>query len=111
MIEPELGSSSSGPVVFYKIINKVQMMSAEAMRKLEGQLKGLTLKQEPGENVETFCNKIREVADKLDQGPTYKPVDLNLLVAEKFIIQVLKPFRIPAINIHSVVQKDMQAYE
>ena len=63
MIEPELGTSPSWAVVFYKIINKVQMMSAEAMRKLEGQLKGLRLKQEPRENIETFCNKIREVAD------------------------------------------------
>ena len=88
MIEPELGSSPAGPVVFYKIMNKVQMMSAEAMRKLEKELKGLILKQEPGENVETFCNKIQGVAEKLDQEPEYKPVDLNLLVAENLSIVV-----------------------
>ena len=44
LITPDLGSQPPGPIVFYKIINKVQMMSAEAMRRLEGDLKQLQLK-------------------------------------------------------------------
>jgi len=111
MIEPELGSSPAGPVVFYKIMNKVQMMSAEAMRKLEKELKELIVKQEPGKNIETFCNKIQGVAEKLDQGPDYKPVDLNLLVAENFIYCSVELFRIAAINLHALIQLDMYSHD
>jgi len=61
MIEPEIDASPTGPMVFYKIMNKVQMMSAEAMRKLEKELQRLVLKQEPGRMLKPSEVKYKEL--------------------------------------------------
>jgi len=73
------------------------------MRNLEKKLKALVLKHKLIENVETFCLKIREVKDKLDQGPDYKSVDLDILVAKKFINFIVEAFRITVINCYALI--------
>ena len=106
----DLGSKPDGPVVFCRIVNKIQQMSANAMRYLEAQLKKLKLSSEPGENIETFSIKVKDIADRLDQGVTYKPPDLAILVAEKFIQSSVEAFRIPALNIYDTLTQNPTSY-
>ena len=102
----DLGPTPDGPLVFCRIVNKIQQMSANAMRNLEAQLKKLKLSSEPGENIETFSIKVMDIADRLDQGVTYKPPDLSILVAEKFIHSSVEAFRIPALNFYDTLTQD-----
>jgi hypothetical protein len=81
-------------------------MTYNAMRDLETQLRNVNLRAEPGENVETFCMKVKEVAERLDQGISYKPVDLSLMVAQNFVNSSVETFRIQAIQVYTELQRD-----
>ena len=106
----DLGPTPDGPLVFSRIVNKIQQMSANAMRNLEAQLKKLKLSSEPGENIETFSIKVMDIADRLNEGVTYKPPDLAILVAEKFIQSSVEAFRIPALNIYDTLTQNPTSY-
>lgn len=80
------------------------------MRSLESKLASLWLQREPGENIELFSQKFRDVAHRLDQVISYKPADLPVLVAEKYIHCSVEAFRIPALTIYDEVSKDTTAY-
>ena len=86
----------NGPSIFAAVINKLQKMTSNAIRDIEGQLSKLDLSLEKGENVLTFCNKIQDLADTLDQGVIYKPPDLNKMVAQRFINSQVLTFQIQA---------------
>jgi hypothetical protein len=106
LLVSDLGPTPDGPIILCKIVNKVQMMSTNAMRDLETRLRSLNLKSETGEDVESFCVKVKEIADRLDQGISYKPTDLSVLVAQKFVYSTVETFRIQAIQIYTRVQQD-----
>jgi hypothetical protein len=55
----DLGPTPDIPILFCKIVNKVQLITCNAMWDLETQLRNLNLRAEQGENVETFCMKVK----------------------------------------------------
>ena len=105
----EHSCTPNGPSIFAAIINKLQKMTSNAIRDIEGKLSKLDITLEKGENVLTFCNKVQDFADTLDQGVIYKPADLNKMVAQRFINCTVQTFSMQATNIYSALQGNPDA--
>jgi hypothetical protein len=81
--ERELPSGASGPEVYAVIINLHQSLNTSAVRVLTEQLQKLRLTKEAAENVESFSEKVIEVAKRIEgAGPTTCPKDLPTLIFE-----------------------------
>lgn len=85
-------------------------MSFNAMRSLENKLANLQLSKESGENIESFSNKVKDVSDRLNQGISYKPADLPVLVGKTYIHCSVEAFRLPVLTIYDAVSKDTTVY-
>ena len=84
-VEREAPGDASGPVVFAAVINLHQSLSSIAVRQLTIELSCLKLVNEPAENVDTFAEKVLQLALRIQgAGPTTCPHDLPSLVYECF---------------------------
>ena len=104
-IHQNLGLEAAGPLVFVFILNKVQQMTSDALRDMVNDLEKLNLLKEPGQNVETFSEKVADIAKRIDQGITYKPPDLPALVAEKYTNCEVTEFQMTAISVYNEVRR------
>ena len=85
-IEKELpiNAEPSGPEVFSLIISHVQQVNSSSVRKLISKLYEMTLKDEPGQDVQLLGDKVLEICRSID-GTVMGPKDLVLLCEENFL--------------------------
>lgn len=82
-IESDVPKDATGPEVFAAVVNNHQSLSSSAVRGLTERLKGLKLSKEPAENVETFTDKVMDIAKRIQgTGPVSCPNDLAQLIYE-----------------------------
>ena len=83
--ERDTNPDASGPEVFAAVINIHQSLNTSAVRVLTEQLQKMKLAKEPAENVETFSEKVLDIAKRIrGAGPSTCPQDLPTLVYECF---------------------------
>ena len=83
--ERDTNPDATGPEVFAAVINIHQSLNSSAVRVLTEQLQKMKLTKEAAENVETFSEKVLDVAKRIrGAGPTTCPQDLPTLVYECF---------------------------
>lgn len=83
--ERDTSPDASGPEVFAAVINIHQSLNSSAVRVLTEQLQKMKLAKEAAENVETFSEKVLDIAKRIrGAGPTTCPKDLPTLVYECF---------------------------
>ena len=96
-VENVIGNYAPGPMVLQEIIKNKQQVDAMGRRKLEADLQGLKLSDQPCENVLEFSKKVRTIALKLDNiRDSYgNPLtsDLSAMVAETFTSCSVEMFR------------------
>ena len=85
-LENDVPAQATGPEVFAAVVNIHQALSSSAVRVLVTQLQALKLAKEPAENVESFADKVSEIAKRIQgTGPDTCPQDLPTLVYECFL--------------------------
>ena len=85
-VENDVPAQATGPEVFAAVVNIHQALSSSAVRVLVAQLQALKLGKEPAENVESFADKVTDIAKRIQgTGPDTCPQDLHTLVYECFI--------------------------
>ena len=83
--ERDLPTNPSGPEVYAVVVNFHQSLNTSAVRVLTEQLQQLKLSKEAGENVETFADKVVDIAKRIQgAGPATCPRDLPTLLYECF---------------------------
>ena len=97
-----LGGDVTGPEVLSVIVLHLQQINSSSVRQLVRELEKLKLKDEPGQNVLTFGDKILEVARRID-GTGMAPKDLTLVVASRFLDCDSFLFKIEASRTHREV--------
>lgn len=85
MVKHELLTELTGPEVFAAVISIHQNLNTTSSRHLQQELLSFSLKNEPGENVITLCNKVQETADKMVAIAAGRPID-------EFIPMIFEPF-------------------
>lgn len=83
-IEPELGRKIDGVHILTAIILQYQSSASVTIRNLTTQLAEMSLKNTPGENVETLCDQIFDLASQIE-GLGEAPRDLSGLIAARFL--------------------------
>ncbi len=63
--ERDLPTNPSGPEVYAVVVNLHQSLNTSAVRVLTEQLQQLKLSKEAGENVETFADKVADIAKRI----------------------------------------------
>jgi hypothetical protein len=94
-VEKDLPARPTGPEIFAAVVRSHQATSTAAVRTLVMDLLKLELKQEPGQDVETFGDKVSELARRIE-GTGGSPEDLNSLVASRFLGSSTTAFEIDA---------------
>ena len=85
-LESDVPAQATGPEVFAAVVNIHQALSSSAVRVLVAKLQALKLSKEPAENVESFADKVSDIAKRIQgTGPETCPHDLHTLVYECFI--------------------------
>ena len=74
---------STGPQVFAAVVRCHQSLTDGAVRAMITKLQGMSLKKEPKEDVETFADKVIELAKRIS-GTGKPPNDLHTMVYETF---------------------------
>ena len=105
-IEKEVGSEINGPIVFHTIIAHAQVATASMIQSLTERLKRMSLKDEPGQHVINFSNKIIEIGRRLDGAILAVPNICSLVIAPYLQCDV-EEFQIFAINKHAIADKSM----
>ena len=107
-----LGGDVTGPEVLSVIVLHLQQINSASVRQLVRELEKLKLKNEPGQNVLSFGDKVLEIARRID-GTGMAPKDLTLVVASRFLECDSFPFKIEASRTHREVdcEPGRQTYE
>ncbi|WP_317204331.1 hypothetical protein, partial [Janthinobacterium sp.] len=101
-LESDTSASATGPEVFAAIVNIHQQLSASAVRVLVMQLKAMRLTKESTENVETFADKVSDIAKRIEgTGPETCPNDLPMLVYECFLGSSTMIFQTDVVQIYN----------
>ena len=74
----------SGPHAFQIIIGHLQQTNSSSVRQLVTKLEKMVLKDESGQNVITFGDKVMEVARRIE-GTGMAPRDLSAICASRFL--------------------------
>ena len=83
--ERDTDADATGPEVFAAVVNIHQSLNTSAVRVLTEQLQKLKLTKEPAENVDTFSEKVIDIAKRIQgAGQSTCPADLPTLVYECF---------------------------
>lgn len=83
--ESDLPTNRSEPEVYAVMVDLYQSQNTSDVRVLTEQLQELKLSKEAGENVETFADKVTDIAKRIQgAGPDTCPKDLPMLVYECF---------------------------
>ena len=65
-IKQEVGIAPSGPEALYAIVQDAQVSTATMVHLLTTKLSGLSLKQQPGQHVPEFANKVTTIARAIE---------------------------------------------
>ena len=99
IIEKDVPADPTGPEAFHAIIQEQQVSTASMVQKLTMTLMGMTLKSEPGQNVQTFANKVTKIAHKIE-GSQVEVSNINSLVVKPFLHCDVESFRMFVTNLH-----------
>jgi hypothetical protein len=94
-----------GPVIFMMIVDRIQSSSASVWRNVVTKLRKMRLNEEPGENVDTFSDKITGYCSSLE-GANKLPEDITVILAEAFAACTVEVFRIKFLNIFERCDED-----
>ena len=101
-LESDTSASASGPEVFAAVVNIHQQLSSSAVRVLVTTLQSMKLTKEPAENVETFGDKIQDLAKRIEgTGPDTCPKDLPVLVYEAFLGSSTMIFQSDVVHVYN----------
>ena len=108
-----MGMNPSGPRVLQEVISMKQQLDASGVRELEQSLQSFELKHEAAENVVEHAKKITPRIKKLancvnGQGVPHTR-DLSTLVAKGFTKCSAETFRIEAISLHTLCNRNPSA--
>ena len=98
-IEKKVGAELTDLAAFYAIIQDAQVLTASMVQNLTNQLAGMSLKQELEQDVNTFANKVFNIAHKIDDLVIKVP-NLNSLVLAPFMQCVVEAFQQEVTNLH-----------
>jgi hypothetical protein len=104
-IEKDLGYDASGPEVFNAIVRKQQQVNSSSVRALVVTLSKMRLNDEPGQDVESFGNKVIEMSRRIE-GTGSAPSDLSVLVATTFLNSEVLTFQLKASALHDKTDDD-----
>jgi hypothetical protein len=96
-----------GPVVFMLIVSRIQSSSASSWRAMVDALKAMRLSQEPGQNVDTFSDKISSYCRQLE-GANKLPEDITVLLAECYMDCTVEAFKIQFLTLFNLCDADPQ---
>ncbi len=108
-IEKDLTFGASGPEVFAAIIDKVQQVSASAVRSLTNDLEELTITKVPRQDVDVFSSTVSELARRIE-GSGAAPADLSVLVAKCFLNSDVKAFDLEALRLYNEVDDNANSH-
>ena len=110
-IEKELprGRDPTGPEVFTSIIQNMKQVNSSSVRQLINKLEKMKLKDEPGQDVLSFGDKVTELARRIE-GTGLGPKDLTLICAACFLKSDSFEFNIEASRLHREVDIDPSKY-
>ena len=97
-------ATTTGPELLMIVLSRHVEVSASIIRSMVGTLTKLSIDKEPGENVDTFSDKVHEQA-QIISGSGLAPGDLPLLVASCFIKSTVSQFALKANMIHDQADK------
>ena len=60
-IELAVGTEQFGPTGYMQIIAKIQLSNLSAVRELVKRIEGMNIVRHPGQNVESFCDKLTKL--------------------------------------------------
>ena len=100
IIEKEVGANVDEPTALHAIVQQAQVSTASMVQKLTGQLKEMSLKHEPGQNVVNFSAKITTIAWKIG-GSIISVPNLNCLVIAPYLNCGVEQFCLFAIQLHA----------
>jgi hypothetical protein len=103
-IEKEVSFDATGPEVLIAVIERKQQVNSSSIRHLVDKLKGLHIAKEPGQDVETFADKVVELARRIE-GTGGAPSDLATLVAGTFLGSDSRQFDLEAIIQHKAADR------
>lgn len=98
-IEPELGLNVDGVRVLTAVILQYQASASITIRNLTNRLSEMSLKKTPGENVETLCNQIFDIASQIE-GLGETPSDLASMIVARFLESSSQAFSSEAMTIY-----------
>jgi hypothetical protein len=98
-LEKYLSDEPSGVEVFTAVVTKLQFINASTVRQLTQDLQSMQIRNEPGENVEDFCNKVNELARRIE-GSGMAPMDLSTLVIGTFLSSSVPEFKLKVMQFH-----------
>jgi hypothetical protein len=98
-IEPELGLNVDGLRVLTAIILQYQSSASITVRNLMNQLSDMSLMKTPGENVDTLCNQIFDIASQIE-GLGEAPADLASLIVSRFLESSSQAFSSEAMTLY-----------
>jgi hypothetical protein len=102
MVEREMGTARSGPLMFLHIVRRLQQTNAPAIRNMIEELRKLSIRNYPGQNAELLSDDITTLCRKIS-GAGSAPPDLAVLVATCYIDCDVMNFQMSANKIEDAV--------
>lgn len=100
----------TGPYIFMLIYERIVTCSASTWRTLETDLAGLNLSTEPGENVETFAEKLSGICRTLE-GAGMLPKDAAMLVTRSLMTSKVPVFAQTFLGIYGELNKKPKSHK
>lgn len=97
-----------GPVVFMQIVSRIQSSSSSVWRAMVDSLKALRLRQEPGENVDSFSDKITEYCRSLE-GANKLPDDVTVILTEAYMDCTVESFKYQFVSLFNQCDRDPES--
>ena len=73
---------------------------------MEQEITSLSIINEPGQNVNTFSEKVLDLAGQIEGGSEYPPHDISLTVCNTFLSTSEDTFKHEVLRVHNIVEKD-----
>ena len=108
-VQKYIDSAMTGPHLYWTIMTHIHSTTSPAMRTLIDKLRDMRLKDEPGENVETYTNKVDAICMQL-QGANKSPADVSVLVTIGLKTSTVEEFRLRFIGIYNELEDNPSTY-
>ena len=106
LVDKELPPHPTGPEVFKAILMKYRHINASTIRRMEQEITELSIINEPGQNVNTFSEKVLDLAGQIEGGSEHPPHDQSLSVCNTFLSTTEDAFKYEVLIMHNIVKKE-----